>query len=65
MGRVITQVSMAILIAACSTGYPAMQQSPTVALAPSGHYGSVDGDRYFVVTLGRVPFILAADFVPG
>jgi len=68
MGRVITQVSMAILMAACSTGYPAMQQSPTVAFAPSGHYGnvmSVDGDRYFVVTLGGVPFILAADFVPG
>ena len=68
MGKAITQMSVALLIAACSTGYSAMQKSPSVALPPSGHYGndvSVDGDMYFVVMLGRVPLILATDFVPG
>jgi hypothetical protein len=68
MGKGIAQVSVGVLIAACSTGYPAMQESPAVALPATGHYRSdvsVDDGRYFVVTLGGVPLILAADFVPG
>jgi len=68
MGKVITQVGVAMLIAACSTGYPAMQESPAVALPAVLNYGGVvsaEDDGYFLVTLGGVPLILTADFVPG
>jgi hypothetical protein len=68
MGKVITQVSVAMLVAACSTGYPVIQDSPAVALASVSNHGGVvsaEHDGYFVVTLGRVPLILTADFVPG
>jgi hypothetical protein len=68
MGKVIAHASVAVLIAACSTGYPAMQESPAVALPAAGHHSGVvsaEGDGYFVVTLGGVPLILTADFVPG
>ena len=67
MGKAITQVSVAMLIAACSTGYPAMQESPGAALPAVVHRGGVvtaEGG-YFVVTLGGVPLIVNADFVPG
>ena len=68
MGKVIAQVSVAMLIAACSTGYPAVQESPAVALPAVVHRSGVVGaedDGYFVVTLGGVPLILTTDFVPG
>jgi hypothetical protein len=68
MGKAITQISVALLIAACSTGHSAMQESPSVALPPSGHYGNVvgvDDDRYFVVMLGELPLIFSTDFIPG
>jgi hypothetical protein len=68
MGKVMTQVSMAMLMAACSMGYPAMQESPTVVPPVTVHNSGVvsaEGDGYFVVVLGGMPFILAADFAPG
>jgi hypothetical protein len=68
MGKAITQVSLAILIAACSTGYPAIQESPGAASPAVVHRSGVVNaeDRgYFVVTLGGVPLIVTADFVPG
>jgi hypothetical protein len=67
MGKVITQVSVAMLIAACSTGYPAIQESPAVVLPATGHYSSVvsaEHDGYFVVTLGGMPLILTGDHIP-
>jgi hypothetical protein len=68
MGKVITQVSMAMLMATCSTGYPVMQMSPAVVPPATVHYSGVvsaEGDGYFVVVLGGMQFILATDFVPG
>jgi hypothetical protein len=67
MGKAITQVSVAMLIAACSTEYPAMQESPGAALpAVVQRSGAVNAEHgYFVVTLGGVPLIVTADFVPG
>jgi hypothetical protein len=68
MRRVITQVSMAMLMAACSTGYQAMQESPAVVPPATVHYSGVmsaEGDGYFVVMLGGMSFILATDFAPG
>ena len=55
MGKVITQLSVAMLMATCSTGYSAMQESPAVVRPATGHYGSVvsvDGVSYFIVTIG-------------
>jgi hypothetical protein len=63
MGKVIAQVSVAMLMAACSTGYPVVPELPAVALPATGHYSSVvsaEDDGYFVVTLGRFPLILTA-----
>jgi hypothetical protein len=67
MGKAITQVSVAMMITACSTGYPAMQESPGVALPAVVHRSGVVNAEggYFVVTLGGVPLIVTADFVPG
>jgi len=68
MGKAITQLSVAVLIAACSTEYPAMQESPGAALPAvvqrSGAVNAEDGG-YFVVTLGGVPLVVTTDFVPG
>jgi hypothetical protein len=67
MGKVIAHVSAAMLIAACSTGYPIVQESPAVALPATGHYSSVvsaEHDGYFVVTLGGMPLILTGDHIP-
>jgi hypothetical protein len=68
MRKVFAQVSVALLVAACSTEYPVTLESPTVQLPATGHHNgdvTADGDGYFVVTLGGVPLILTAGFVPG
>jgi hypothetical protein len=68
MGKAITQISVALLIAACSTGHSAMQKSPGVALPTTGLYSSAvsaKDDTYFVVMLGGMPLILSTDFIPG
>ena len=67
MRNVLTQVSVAVLVAACSAVYPA-QELPTVVLPTTGHSSDVvaaNGDAYFVVTLGRLPLIFTTDFIPG
>jgi hypothetical protein len=68
MGRILIQVSIAVLVAACTTAYPERQESSSVAVPATGYPSgaiTADGPEYFVVTLWGVPLIFAADFVPG
>ena len=68
MEKLLTHVGVAMLVAACSTAYLARHVSPVVDVDPAGHSVGVvvtDGDGHFVVTLGPVPLILTADFIPG
>ena len=68
MGRVFVHVGLATLVAAVSLAYLAKQASSAVEAGVTGHSSGVvvmDGDGYFVVTLGKVPLILSEDFTPG
>jgi hypothetical protein len=68
MGRVLTHVSLATLVAAGSLAYLAKQVSSAVEAGGAEYSRGVlvtDGDGYFRVTLRRLPLIFSADFVPG
>jgi hypothetical protein len=68
MGKVLIQVSIAVLVAACTTAHPERQEPSSVALPATGHPSgamTAEGAEDFVVTLWGVPLNIAADFVPG
>jgi hypothetical protein len=68
MGRVLTHVSLATLVAVCLAAYLAKPVLTAVEAVDAGYSSGVvvaDRDGYFVVTLGRLPLTLSADFIPG
>jgi len=68
MGKMITQLSLAMLVAAGSIVILSKQMASSVDAVDFGHSGAItvaDLDGYFVATLGKVPLILGTDFIPG
>jgi len=68
MGRVLTHVSLATLVAAGLLAYLAKPVSTTVEAVAAGYSSGVvvvDRDGYFVVKLGAVAFIFGADSSSG
>jgi hypothetical protein len=67
MRKALTQVAVAMMIAACLPAHPAKQASPVDALPAIGHAvgETSDAEGNFKVTVWRVPFLLSADFIPG
>ena len=68
MGRVLTHVSLATLVAAGLVAYFAKPVSTRIEAVDAGYSSGVvvaDRDAYFVVTLGEVALIFAADSSSG
>jgi hypothetical protein len=68
MGRVLTHVSLATLLVAGVLAYLAKPVSSRVEASDAGYSRGVvvaDRDGYFVVTLGEVALIFAADSSSG